>query len=95
MPRVIGMTNAYALAIARKASSTRLRAGRTTAGWRPPAADRGGGSPGVLRRRRRIAQNATNATSGQPMPIRSRFEPVMLAAANCVYVGSPPAVYEK
>ena len=46
-------------------------------------------------RRRRTAQNATNATRGQPMPMRSRFEPVMFAAAYCVYVGSPPPVYEK
>jgi hypothetical protein len=36
------------------------------------------------RRARRIAQNPTKATTGQPMPMSSRFEPVMFAAANWV-----------
>ena len=75
---------------------TRARRDCGSAGPRP-ARGTGTAAPARLRDQRQasrvgpavastapIAQNATNATSGQPIPMRSRFEPVMFAAANCV-----------
>lgn len=39
---------------------------------------------------RRATSRATITTSGQPKPRRSRFDPVMFAAANGRYSGSEP-----
>src|SRR6266480_2703862 len=63
-----GSVSEYAVARARNASSTEwLRSRRTS----------------VIRRPRlRHCHHATNTTIDQPMPIRSRFDPVMLARAR-------------
>ncbi len=39
---------------------------------------------------RRATSSEITTTSGQPNPSSSRFDPVMLAAANCSYDGSYP-----
>lgn len=74
------MTNATAPAISRKPSSIRLT-GRSVspAGFSAPA--------------RRATRTPINATTGQPSPINSRFDPVMLAEAYWVHSEWWPDMY--
>src|SRR5437763_17098200 len=63
-----GSVSEYAVAMAKKASSMEwLRSRRTSVRFWP---------------RRRHCHHATKTTIDQPMPMRSRFDPVILASAS-------------